>query len=56
MFAVYAIATIGTIFGFVVLVIGIGMAVAAARMNERWPDEDPTLDVQNKRGDTRPLR
>ena len=43
----------------VLLLLGVWLVVAGDRVDELWPaglDEDPTLDVQNHVGDSRPIR
>jgi hypothetical protein len=51
--------------GFLIFLASIGLGLgalavwlvmAAGRMEEHWPDDAPTLNVQNGIGDSRPLR
>lgn len=48
-----------TVVGFAALLAATWLVVAGDRVDEHWPiglDEDPTLQVQNGIGDSRPIR
>jgi hypothetical protein len=52
-------AAIGLLATLGLLLLGVWLVVAGDRMDEHWPaglDEEPTLSVQNKHGDSRPVR
>jgi hypothetical protein len=55
---VILLAIAATLAAFVALVLGVVLRYFADKVvvNERWPDADPTLDVQSHVGDSRPLR
>jgi hypothetical protein len=52
-------AAIGLLATLGLLLLGVWLVVAGDRKDEHWPaglDEEPTLQVQNHIGDSRPLR
>jgi hypothetical protein len=52
-------AAIGLLSTLGLLVFGVWLVVTRDRMEEHWPvglDEEPTLNVQNGIGDSRPIR
>jgi hypothetical protein len=51
-------AAIGLLATLGLLLLGVWLVVAGDRMEEHWPglDEEPTLNVQNGIGDSRPVQ
>ncbi len=50
------LAIIGLLCVVCTLLLGVWVAVAGTRESPPLPDEEPTLQVQNRHGDSRPLR
>ena len=57
-FVVVALAVIGALCVLCTVLLGLWIIIAGTRdaaAQAGWPDEDQTLDVQNHRGDSRPV-
>jgi hypothetical protein len=60
-FTATALGVLVLLAGFVLLLVGIWLRVAGDRVDDMWPsgpwpEDAPTLDVQNHLGDSRPIR